>query len=262
MTIPAPDFIETAPPLTGGCRTLRLTAEPGTPSLNLWINTPQAARPPLGWPALILLDAEAYFTASAEMAQRLARRTAKTRIEPMMIVGVSLDEALDRHAAYRFSHDDEASNSTLQGRQLLHRLVYDVLPLVEAEGAARSGLTLMGHSMSGLFVLEARAAGAPFARFVAISPSIWGHPSVIMAQPSGPARTDDMLVIVGGQEETEGLSPLHLGRRMISNARTLLDRGGVQFSVLDDEDHGSTPYASLPAALRFASKSPASSPKA
>ena len=40
-------------------------------------------------------------------------------------------------------------------------------------------------------------------------------------------------------------------RRMVSNARDLEARG-ASLRVLEDEDHGSTPYAALPAVLRFA----------
>ena len=253
MTSPAPAFIETAPPLTRGCRTLHLPAEKSAPDLTLWINTPDADQPAQGWPALILLDADAYFTATAEMAQRLARRMAKTRIEPMLVVGVSLASP-NRHATFGFSVGADPSRPAPQGRQLLDRLVHEVLPLIAAEGADRARLTLMGHSMSGLFVLEARAAAAPFARHIAISPSIWANPSVVTAQPAGSGSADDLLVVVGAQEEMDHLSPAHLARRMVSNTLSLAGRAGVALSVLDDEDHGSTPYASLPAALRFASR--------
>lgn len=252
MTSPAPAFIKTAPPLTGGCRTLHLPAEKGAPDLTLWINTPETDQPAQGRPALILLDADAYFTATAEMAQRLARRMAKTRIEPMLVVGISLASP-DRHAAFGFSAATDPSGPAPQGRQLLDRLVHEVLPLIATEGADKARLTLMGHSMSGLFVLEARAAAAPFARHIAISPSIWANPSVVTAQPAGSALHHDLIVIVGDQEEVDGLASEHLARRMISNARELLEGGGVKIDVLAGEDHGSTPYASLPAALRFAS---------
>lgn len=252
MTMSAPVLTDASPSLTGGCRTLHLPAEAEAPGLTLWVNKPSGERPPPGWPALILLDGEAYFTAAAEMAQRLARRSAKTRVDPMIIVGVTLDHAHDRHAAFRF--DTDQSSAPPRGRQLLRRLVAEVLPLLAADGADPAKLTLMGHSMSGLFVLEARAAAAPFARHIAISPSIWGTPGVVTAQPSRSECFDDLIVIVGGLEEIDGLSQAHLDRRMISNARSLVDRGGVRFNVLDGEDHGSAPYASLPAALRFASQ--------
>lgn len=252
MTMSASAFADASPPLTGGCRTLHLPEEADAPGLTLWINTPSDEQPPQGWPALILLDGEAYFTAAAEMAQRLARRTTKTRIAPLMILGIALDNRADRHAAFGFSPVSAQARPPL-GQQLLRRLALDVPPLMQAEGADPTNLTLFGHSMSGLFVLEARAAAAPFARYVAASPSIWSKPSIISAQPSGLSSAKDLLVVVGAQEEMDGLPQAHLARRMISNTRTLLDRGAVTLNVLKVEDHGSSPYASLPAALRFAS---------
>lgn len=220
----------------------------------LWISRPESAQPLQGLSALILLDGEAYFTAAAEMAQRLARRSAKTRIEPLMIVGVALDDSADRPAAFGFSPVAGEQNKAPRGQQLLRRLAVDVLPLIEAEGADMTKLTLLGHSMSGLFVLEARAVAAPFARYVAVGPSIWSNPSVIEAQPQGSTGADDLMVFVGSEEETDGLTQGHLARRMISNTRSLLAKTGVRLTVLNNEDHGSTPYASLPAALRFASQ--------
>ncbi|WP_312784171.1 alpha/beta hydrolase-fold protein [Brevundimonas sp.] len=254
MTMSAPVFTDASPPLTGGCRTLHLPAEAEAPGLTLWINKPSGERPPQGWPALIMLDGEAYFTAAAEMAQRLARRSTKTRIEPLMIVGIALDDSADRQATFGFSSLEERSGAPPRGQHLLQRLILDILPRMEMEGADTANLTLLGHSMSGLFVLEARAAAAPFARYVAVGPSIWSNPSVIHAQPSGSTCADDLTVFVGSEEETEGLTQDHLARRMISNTRSLLAKAGVMLSVLNDEDHGSTPYASLPAALRFASR--------
>jgi predicted alpha/beta superfamily hydrolase len=251
MTMSASVFTDASPPLTGGCRTLHLPAEAEAPGLTLWINRPDAEKPPQGWPTLILLDGEAYFTAAAEMAQRLARRPVKTRIEPLMIVGIALDDNIERQTMFGFRPAEERPGAPPRGQHLLQRLTLDILPLIAAEGADTANLTLLGHSMSGLFVLEARAAAAPFARYVAASPSIWAKPSIIEAQPPAPADSSDLLVVVGGEEETDGLSQDHLARRMISNTRRLATKGGVRLNVLNDEDHGSTPYASLPAVLRF-----------
>ena len=79
---------------------------------------------------------------------------------------------------------------------------------------------------------RARAAGAPFARYAAISPSIWWNPAVVAAQP----ESANLLVAVGAREEMEGLPPAHLARRMVSNARDLEARG-ASLRVLEDEDH-------------------------
>lgn len=254
MTMSAPVFTEIAPPLTGGCRILHLPAETDAPGLTLWINKPETERPTQGWPTLILLDGDAYFTAAAEMAQRLARRSAKTRIEPMMIVGIAPDNTADRHLAFGFPPAGDPAAASPRGQQLLQRLAFDVRPLIQAEGADTANLTLFGHSMSGLFVLEARAAAAPFARYIAVSPSIWSNPAVVEAQPSKSTNSADLLILVGGEEETDSLSRNHIARRMISNARSLVEKGGATLKVLNNEDHGSTPYVSLAAALRFATQ--------
>lgn len=255
MSISGSAFDAALPPLTGGCAQLRLAPGPDAPGPTVWINRPQATRPPKGWPTLIILEGEAYFTAAAEMAQRLARRSAKTRIEPMMVVGLALDHNVHRQSSFSFAPEPERPDGLTGGQSLLHRLSGQLLGLIDAEGGDTTRLTLVGHSMSGQFVLEARALAAPFARYVAVSPSIWSNPSVVAAQPERSSDdADDLFVVVGGQEETSGLDQAHLARRMISNARGLLGKGGVRLEVLDSEDHGSAPYASLPAALRFASE--------
>src|SRR5690606_25348192 len=103
--------------------------------------------------------------------------------------------------------------------------------------------------------LEARARSAPFGRFVAVSPSIWWNPAVIDAQP--PQGHSDLFLAVGAEEEAPGLPGPHLARRMVSNLRDLAGAAGAPLAVLADEDHGSTPFASLPAILRFTARSPA-----
>lgn len=255
MIIPGSASDAAPPPLTGGCVQLRLAPDRDGPGLTIWINRPETAPPPQGWPTLILLEGEACFTAAAEMAQRLARRSAKTRVEPMLVIGLALGHDIHRQSSFSFASDAERPHGETGGQSLLRGLSSRLLAAIEAECGDTTRLTLLGHSMSGQFVLEARALTAPFARYVAVSPSIWSNPSVVAAQPErAPADADDLFVVVGGQEEMPGLDPAHLARRMVSHARELLKKGGVRLHVLDNEDHGSAPYASLPAALRFASE--------
>lgn len=234
-------------------RVLRLPAVDGAPGLELRLSLPEGPRPSQGRPVLIILEAEAYFEAAVQMARRLIRRSAKTRVDPLMILGVSLAEAPDRISAFVFTPGADGRDVVPQGAGLLRRLTDEILPLLVAEGADPDNVALMGHSMSGLFVLQARAAAAPFARYVAACPSIWWNPDVIAAQPVRSDAETDLLAVVGEREETPGLPPAHLARRMISNMQGLADAGGTRLRVLEDEDHGSTPYAALPAALRFAS---------
>lgn len=230
---------------------IRLPAVDGAPAIDVRVMTPQGERPEGGWPVLVLLEGEAFFDAAAQVAGRLLRRSAKTRVDAMIVAGVTLSGVADRVAAYAFTPGPQDQTPEPRGAALLAQLTTQVLPRLAELGADPQQAVLMGHSMSGLFVLEARAARAPFARHVAVSPSIWWNPAVIAAQPQ-PGAQDDLLIAVGAREEMEGLPPAHLGRRMISNARDLTARGGASLRVFEDEDHGSTPYAALPSILRFA----------
>ncbi|MBD7941613.1 alpha/beta hydrolase [Brevundimonas guildfordensis] len=250
-------FSPSAPPLSGGCRVLSLAADGDAPGLTLWLSAPEGEPPAEGWPLLIVLEGEAYFTAAAECARRLARRPQKTRVGPMMVMGVALAPSAERVGAFAFTPGPDTGDGAPapRGPGLLRRLVDDVLPLAVRQGAAPARVALMGHSMSGQFVLEARARSAPFARFAAVSPSIWWNPAVIEAQPS--QAHSELFLAVGAEEEAPGLPGPHLARRMVSNLRDLAGATGAPLSVLTDEDHGSTPFASLPAILRFVARSQA-----
>jgi len=247
-------FSTSSPPLSGGCRALSLGAEGDAPGLTLWLSAPEGEPPAEGWPLLIVLEGEAYFTAAAEAALRLARRPQKTRVGPMMVMGVALAPGAERLGAFAFVPGADKGGRTVapRGPALLQRLIEDVLPLAVRYGAAPARAALMGHSMSGQFVLEARARSAPFKRFAAVSPSIWWNPAVIAAQP--PQGGSDLFLTVGAEEEAPGLPGPHLARRMVSNLRDLAKASGASLTILADEDHGSAPFASLPAILRFVAR--------
>ena len=66
-------FSPCAPPLSGGCRALSLAAESDAPGLTLWLSAPEGEPTAEGWPLLIVLEGEAYFTAAAECARRRER---------------------------------------------------------------------------------------------------------------------------------------------------------------------------------------------
>ncbi len=248
-------FSTSSPPLSGGCRASSLVAEGDAPGLTLWLSAPEGEPPAEGLPLLIVLEGEAYFTAAAEAARRLARRPQKTRVGPMMVMGVALAPGAERLGAFAFVPGADKGGRTVapRGPALLQRLIGDVLPLAVRYGADPSRAALMGHSMSGQFVLEARARSAPFKRFAAVSPSIWWNPAVIAAQPQ--QGGSGLFLTVGAEEEAPGLPGPHLARRMVSNLRDLATASGASLTILADEDHGSAPFASLPAILRFVARS-------
>ncbi len=241
-------FTYAQPPLSGGCQYLSLDGDNGAPALRVWMNKPTGEMPVAGWPVLIVLDGERYFTTAAEMAQRLSNRTAKTRIVPMIVVGIAPAESDDRVAAYAFTAG-EGVDSPL-GEKVLERIRTELLPILSGEGADIGRVTLAGHSMSGLFALEAMSRGAGFDRYAAISPSLWWNTGVIEAL-NGPC--ENLLLAVGELEEARDVAPIQKARGMVSNLMQLGEKLGVPVDVRANEDHGAVVYTVLPKVMRFAS---------
>ncbi len=143
----------------------------------------------------------------------------------------------------------------------------EALPL----DAARQ--TLIGHSLSGLFVLNALIARPRrFQRYVAASPSIWWDASRVMddadAVDWSAANAARVMISVGSQEQVAGpekpamvageAQAAVLGEQhMVDNASAfadLLRRHGVdcEFHLFEGETHHSVLPAAMAAALSFA----------
>lgn len=137
----------------------------------------------------------------------------------------------------------------------------------------RSRQTLAGHSLSGLFVLQAlMARPRQFARYVAASPSIWWDGARLLDDARGAdwdaVRAAQVLVTVGSQEQAAGPEkpPEVAGQdeaatlgepRMVANARLLaelLREHGVDcaFDLFQGESHHSVLPVAMAAALEFA----------
>lgn len=161
--------------------------------------------------------------------------------------------------------DTEAFLAFLTGTLQPHYL--DALPL-----DARCQ-TLVGHSLSGLFVLQTLMARPDlFQRYVAASPSVWWDHSRILDDAARidwpPAHEAQVLISVGSGEqaigpekppEIAGLGAAALlgEPHMVDNAAAfaaLLSGRGVtcEFRLFEGETHGSVLPAAMAAALAFA----------
>ncbi|KAK0340981.1 hypothetical protein LTR94_028290, partial [Friedmanniomyces endolithicus] len=63
-------FLPSAPPLSGGCRALSLSADGEAPGLTLWLSAPEGEPPAPGWPLLGVLAGDADLRARLGMANR------------------------------------------------------------------------------------------------------------------------------------------------------------------------------------------------
>lgn len=236
------------------------------PGHRLFIATPRGPAPSGGWPVLYLLDGNAAFDFLTP--DHLAQA------EGLALVGIGYDT--DRQFAreqrtFDFTAPDGPGDGIRpdpvhEGRmaggaaQFLDRLT-GVLRAAAEDGLRvdPSRRTLWGHSFGGLFTLYAalRRPGS-FARFAAISPSIWWDEGLIrrIAQAAAPASLP-LLVALGDREKrsgSEGPPPDGPAPATMDFIRDLAAHPGhkAQVHVLKGHVHIQTLAGSFPLALPFA----------
>lgn len=245
----------------------QITARTG-PGHRLFIAAPRGTPPANGWPVLYLLDGNAAFDFLTPQHLEQA--------EELMLVGVGYD--IDRQFAreqrtFDFTAPDGPGDGIRpdhvhEGRmaggaaQFLDRLTG---PL---RAAAEDGMpidprrrTLWGHSFGGLFTLYALLTRPDsFARFAAISPSIWWDEALIRrvaaaADPGAPRPP--LLVALGDREKRSGADgppPDGPAPATMDFVQGLRGHPGLEpeIHVLPGLKHIETIAGSLPLALRFA----------
>lgn len=183
------------------------------PGHRLFMAVPKAAPPPSGWPVLYMLDGNAAFDflTAADLAA----------VPGLMVVGVGYDtekqfarelRTLDFTApdgpGAGLRPDHVHTGRMAGGAGLFHERLTGPLRAAAEQGlpvdpARRS---LWGHSFGGLFTLYALLAHpGGFARYAAISPSIWWDEALIrrIAASAAPASLP-LLVALGDREKRSG----------------------------------------------------------
>lgn len=230
-------------------------------SYRLLLSLPEGSPPPVGWPALWVLDSDQHGLALMDAARRLARRPEVTGVEPMAVVGVAPEGGGERQAMrYRdFTpgpgpHEIDRRYETGGAIAFLEALSEPLMSEVEMTGrVSRRAPRLWGHSLGGFFALWAAGARPGlFSRVAAISPSIWWDERAL--EPLHGAPTPIFLAV--GEREFDDRPG---GRRMIGRARRLHERLAeagtpARFRLFDDEDHSSIVTSSAAAALRSLSE--------
>ncbi|WP_295044819.1 alpha/beta hydrolase-fold protein [uncultured Paracoccus sp.] len=238
------------------------------PGHRLFLAVPRGAPPAAGWPILYLLDGNAAFDFLTP--DHLAA------VPGLMLAGIGYDT--DRQFAREqrtldFTapegpgdgiRPDPVHPGRLAGgaAQFLDRLTGPLRAAAEAAAPVDpTRRTLWGHSFGGLFTLYALLTrpGA-FARFAAISPSIWWDEALIRRVADGAGRLASpppLLVALGDREKRSGSDgpppdgPAPATMRFVADLR---DRNGLspQVHVLPGLVHIQTIAGSLPLALPFA----------
>ncbi len=241
------------------------------PGHRLYLAVPTGKAPEAGWPALYLLDGNAAFDFLTE--EHLAL------VPGLMLVGVgydtdrqfsrerrTLDFTAPDQAAPGADQDGIRPDHVHEGRMaggaglFLDRLTGPLRAAAEAglsvDPARR---TLWGHSFGGLFTLYALLAlPGGFARYAAISPSIWWDEALInrIARDARPASVP-LLMALGDREKrsgSDGPPPDGPAPATMQFIETLRRHPGhrAQVHVLPGHAHIQTLAGSFPLVLPFA----------
>lgn len=254
----------------------------------LRIAVPRGTPPPGGWPALLVLDGDAYFGVMTDVMRN--RGELAGEIIPFAVVAVGYPDA-QPDAWHTRRVLDYTPAAVVQGAWVgatggldgfLDTLEHDVLPLLQQRlGIDRANSAIWGHSLGGLAVLAGVLSRPAMLRsWLAVSPAIWVAEADLLQRLSGlAARTAGLgparrvHIAVGSEEEQlprrlppgSRLSPQELQAhveqaRMIGRARDWAARLGavpgsplaLRLDVITDESHVSVAYAALRPALDLA----------
>lgn len=236
------------------------------------VRWPREPAPAAGWPLVLLLDDD-----FGDLAWTLWRHHAQGRRGPTIRDGVLVSVGYPGPSRREQDYVPAlAPGDTGRAGPFLAFLRTQVLPAVAAAWPVDPAqVTLAGHSLGGLFVVDAllREPQA-FAHWVAISPSVWwggGHLARLAAARAGRAlpRPATTLIFVGEHEqalapdeaglplaERERIAARRAERRMVDGARELAGLLGqmpsldVSFVCLAGEGHRSLVPRALELALR------------
>lgn len=157
---------------------------------------PNQPAPESGYPVLYILDGNAYFTMFQEILKLQSRRSEKTGIEPMLLVGIGYesDQAFPTFRVYDFTpppvkvelpaKPDGSPWPDHGGAALfLHFLQEQLISKVDSMYQVdKQKQTIFGHSLGGLFVLYTLfQAPSLFTHYFACSPSIWWNQRAVLA---------------------------------------------------------------------------------
>ena len=254
----------------------------------LRIAVPRAAPPAAGWPALLVLDGDAYFGLMSDVMRN--RGELAGEITPFVVVAIGYPDP--QPDAWHTRRVLDFTPSACQSQLLvghtgglesfLDTLEKDVLPLLQQRlGIDRQSSAIWGHSLGGLAVLAALLSRPTLLRsWLAVSPAIWAAEADLEERLAGFSRhTKDLClpravhIAVGADEEQlprrlppgsqhsrEELQRLIAQARMVGRARDWAARLRtlpghaltLRLDVIADESHVSVAYAALRPGLNLA----------
>ena len=258
-----------------------MVSDDGRRRYRVMLAIPAGAPPPEGWPAIYVLDGNAFF---ATMAEAVRLESFMAGYQPAVVVGVGYDvdgpiDVVSRNYDYTPptrpapEYDDRNPTRLAGGADVfIDFLRRRLMPAVAARASVDPRQSfLFGHSYGGLFSAYCFLKdNGLFAAIAAASPSLWyrqGHvPQLAGAAVKGESLRNRLLLMVGeneqhpdageaafmGAKRTEAMVALGQVDNVLGLARLLGEHGvDARSQVFAGETHASVPPAAISRAARF-----------
>jgi predicted alpha/beta superfamily hydrolase len=184
---------------------------------SVWVRAPAQCRAGVAntCDVMVVLDADLLFPLAVAYAHVME---GMGRMSPIIIVGIPSVTMEERYRNFTtaVSEEDKARVPGVEGGpRFLRFLEREAMPAVAAAYRPSARRALVGHSLAGLFAVDALTAGASFESYVAISPSIHiNRQSAIerilpvLDRPTGDARRLFVSVANDGQPAVDAFTRL------------------------------------------------------
>ncbi|MEK4145926.1 alpha/beta hydrolase-fold protein [Robertmurraya sp. FSL W8-0741] len=225
------------------------------------VYVPNETPPKSGFPIVYLLDGQSYFQFAKYAVKLQSANTAKTKVEPSIVVGICHDEQdMRQRRFYEFTAPAEhylfpehAKGKKMNlghhgGAPLFQKFMKEELkPAIEKKFAVnKNKQTLFGHSLAGYYTIWCYLTHChDFQTYIAISPSIWWNGKELFdyLEKANPDDLQKLFIAVG---EHEGF--------MVEDAKEFykeLPALSKELFIASEENHASVVPATISRALRF-----------
>lgn len=221
--------------------------------------------PDNGYSVLYILDGNAYSTLFSEIIKLQSRRSEKTGIEPMLLVGIGYegDEPFPSHRVYDFTPPAEEVDLPVRPdgstwpenggtEEFMDFLEEELIPFIDKKYKTnQQKQTIFGHSLGGLFVLYTLFQRSRlFSHYFSCSPSIWWNKQAILSYETN-IDVKDVKGLFIAAEPIENKQMYANGLAMYENLSQRNKNLKTAFFAPEEENHMSIVPAVFSRGMRF-----------
>jgi predicted alpha/beta superfamily hydrolase len=209
------------------------------------------------YPVLILLDGYTFFQSAIGVVHFMSSDRNRNYSMPETII-VAI-ENVDRERDFTHTKiKTKRANTMGGGKNFLNFIEKELIPYVDNNYRTKAHRTLVGHSLGGLFTLNALMdEHSIFDFYLSIDPSIWWDENLMKNKVdgiSGNATAKKIFIASANQNENRYERNKKRHNSLYALLRAKLNNHNIAHKTYDNENHRSVPLVALYDGLKFLNK--------